>query len=80
MSDIRMTGPIELTFERLDEIEGILKYMIFWPLAAPFDAYRAGKNRSVLVGLLLFFIPGIPIILARMVIGIFAATSAYATS
>lgn len=75
-----MTGPFELLVEGLDEVEGILRYMLFWPLAAPVDAYRAGKNRSVLVGLLLFFVPGIPIILARMVVGILAATGAYATS
>ncbi|WP_248515068.1 hypothetical protein [Salinarchaeum laminariae] len=51
--------------------KGFIAYMIFWPLAAPRDAYRAGRRYHVLVGVLASLFPGIPLIVLRFIAGVF---------
>lgn len=60
-------------------IEPILRYLIYWPLKAPLDAYRFGASYNILIGILAIFIgfPGIPL---RFVAGPPIATWKYATS
>ena len=64
---------------KLREAEHVVDYAISWPLAAPRDAYRAGKKYNVLVAILAGLL-GIPGILLRLPVGVFAATYYYATS
>lgn len=61
----------------LAEAQGIFNYLISWPLSAPLDAYRHGKEYNLIVGILAFFF-GFPVIPLRFVIGAVTATYNYA--
>ena len=63
----------------LDEAEGIIDYLISWPISAPLDAYRNGKDYNIIVAILAFFF-GWPVIPLRFLIGAIMATYNYATA
>lgn len=64
---------------KLSEAKHTIDYMVSWPLAAPGDAYRAGKEYHLIVGIVVSLL-GIPWIPARFLVGTGAATYNYATS
>lgn len=70
---------LQTILDGLDEAESVIQYLIFWPLSAPFDAYRNGKDYNIIVAILAFFF-GWPVIPIRFVVGAGMATYNYATA